>query len=259
MENASSNIAQGGPNTPGAPPTPQEQTSYVGGPGTPGSQNSTLGSSNPSHGKMGPSLIASPHPGKGASQSSLNQHHASMNVVTQYPAAPQVASQQTGQRVQSGILSPQQQAIRPTPPYQSPPPTRAMMAAKQAEQVARAQASTVRPPMQSSYPRPVNQGTIQQRPGLSAPVPQQTQWVNQAGDMSFRQGANAAMQMPTSNAMQQSGKPSNISGNQDNNKLRDMLNKNPHLTAHVIKQTRQQQQQRPHSVQVCVFKFIELT
>ena len=29
MENASSNIAQGGPNTPGAPPTPQEQTSYV--------------------------------------------------------------------------------------------------------------------------------------------------------------------------------------------------------------------------------------
>ena len=274
MENTSSNMSQQGPNTPGAPATPQDQpatpiNAYTMGPGTPGSQ-SNIGTPNTSHGKLGQSVMASPHPGKGSGQQAMPQPSpaGSMGMVMPYqqggmPTQQVNSSQPSQQSISHGqmpnIMSPQQNTIRP-----SPPPPRALIAAKQAEQVARAQAGT-RANHASGFVRPVKQGSIQRPASAMGGNMGQTQWSNSpGGDMGFvRQPvkSNIGMAAPTTNAtMQQGGaNASNVNLSQRNERW--MLN-NPRLAAQVIKQNRQQQQQqqqRPQGVVQVMFRSFLLS
>ena len=179
----------------------------------------------------------------------MNQQHnaGSMTLINQYSSSTvqsQIStsySQQNQQHNQVCMLR-SQQSMRATPPYSSAP-TRAIMAAKQAEQAARAQASTgVRPTMQSSFPRPVNQGTVQRQSGASGGNIAQSQWANTGGSgyMNFlRQPGNSNMGVPDagSNVGMQHGSTSSALL-RNNSTLADILTKNPKFTAHVIKHNR---------------------
>lgn len=266
MENASSSVTQAAPSTPGAPATPQHEqpatpvSSYVVGPGTPGSQSS-VGTPNASHGKMASSMMVSPPSGKG-NQLAMNTSHnvGGMNLANQYSsstvqtqASNSFTQQQNQQHNQLSMMSPQQN-VRPTPPYPSPP-ARALMAAKQAEQVARAQASTGgRPTLQSGFPRPVNQGTVQRQPGVSGGIPPQAQWANPGagnGEINYmRQPGNPGLGAPNSGSSVVMQHASNPGTAQNDTKLVNMLTRNPEFAAHVITQNRKQHQRPQNMLQV---------
>ena len=243
MENTSSSMSQAGPNTPGAPPTPQQEQQPAtpiapyNMPGTPGQSN--MAASNTSHGKMGPSVMASPHPGKGGAQQPITQPGSSMALNQYQTGNVQQANTSQQASLQHGQLMNPQQSIRP-----SPPPQRAIIAAKQAEQVARAQASTgVRSNLQSGYVNPVKQVPMQRPPTAMGSGMQQTQWQNPAVSDYVRQQGNPSIRMTGAaggNAAMQ-GNAANMTQPQRNGRWIDMMTKNPQLAAHVIKQQRQQQ------------------
>jgi len=258
MENTSSNMSssQAGPNTPGAPATPQQDqpatpiAQQYNMPGTPG-QSSNIGTPNTSHGKMVSSAM---YPGKGAAQQPINQQGTtSMGNMTQFSTGgvPQVNTSQQAPLSHGQLMSPQgQTSIRPSAPQ------RAVIAAKQAEQLAKQQASTgsLRSNLQPGVVRHVKQNPMQ-RPGLPmGGGMQQNQWANPGGGDFVRHPSNPNMGITATvgNSAAMQGSSATIS-QQKNERWINMMTKNPQLAAHVIKQTRQQQ--RPPQVIITFLMF----
>ena len=254
MESTSSNMSsssQAAPNTPGAPPTPQQDQPATpihqyNMPGTPG-QSTNIGTPNASHGKM--VSMYSPHPGKGATQQPINQQGAtSMGNINQYSGGVQQVNTSQQPSLQHGqIMSPQgQSSIRPS----NAAPTRAIIAAKQAEQLAKAQASTgVRPNLPAGVVRHVKQNPMRPQLTISGGM-QQVPWTNPGGG-GHPGNTNIGMRPTAASNAAMQGSNANM-GQQKSDRWTDMITKNPQLAAHVIKQTRQQHQ-RPQ--QVFIFSY----
>lgn len=267
---ASVNPGQSGPHTPAAadhaPATPKQPGtpgSMAGGPGTP--NTGQMGSNKP----MGPSMM-SPSGGKGVPQVMNRQNGPVVGgQIAQggmsMPQSPQIqvqqhqAQQQSQQAQQAynnpqmGMLSPQSNvpstfANSRTQMNYAQPPERAVWAAKQAQIVARVQATNApRPAMNIRGANPaMRQMTPQNMPT--------GQWPNQtrtSNDFAQRQN-QMPNQMPGTIINQTVPKI-------ESEKLKQLIAQNPRLTAHVIQQNRQQrQQQQQHAiVSVCseVVKF----
>uniref|UniRef100_H2YZX0 histone acetyltransferase n=1 Tax=Ciona savignyi TaxID=51511 RepID=H2YZX0_CIOSA len=275
--------SQSGPHTPGAdnnaaPATPKQEqpatpmSNSMMGPGTPGSQHG--GPSTPNTGmgmsKQMPAHIMSPHGGKGMPQQSMSQQqirpNGPMGMMNQMqpggltsPMSMQHQMQMQQHGAQMSMISPSHQNVpttfqgnmRPQIYHGGGPPREAVIAAKQAEELARASAhSGPRPtvPVQGGFTRTVGQ-TMTQRPMMN-PGTMPTQWANQAqanSNFGIRQTAMSNMANVNSSSQQQ---PMGITHAVNNmgsmmkpgsaEKLRKLITKNPELTARVIQQSKKQ-------------------